>query len=1368
MKSNKVTLLLICILFSALLAEKVGSVRYTGYPEYLDGRIIKRDADIVALAEKLTAFDSTSSFTSGGGATSIMLVIDHSTSMFLNLVGNTNPQPKDKDGVRFSVASKLIDEIQKKSPETEIGISIFSSFLYFDPNDDDLIEPLASNPKYSRTFGGFIPLLKLNKEVTKGNNPGLTGAEVLKKYLETMDTTAEYKEKLNTFTRPKYEPTDGYLHPMRVNSEKKESAGTNIWAGYAAAKQAMQKSSVAPKNQYIIFFSDGDHDHVPDYAGPQGFGWEDEVAEQSPTTFCVYLEEKGVVWQMEKLLKLIRENGYSESNSLSSFKRITAGEAEVMKYLKDNVISKIVTNTTYVTPEEVTLNGTTTTNWIKAKDWFEFNDLFALKKGDTDFDMSLRYSRKVVDANSGKETPLSDTTVAVSFTISSSGGESLGDSLDTQYWGRELKLFKGTTEIVASDVIDETVTDLTVRFSSYEVDTTYDYSTIPVTVTTVHGSDKEEITLTKSGSLWSFDIPREEGNATSSDGTLQHQNPDTLVFTFRNPALSLDTLQIKRYYYQESSGITLQDASLFDTDADGISDSIAISFTGKDAETVKDKIVDALILAKDRDFTIDKSAISGSTLSLNVIQGNSAILTTTDKTDTVVVKSEVTLNDKLYLNPCRLTLSDKMAPVILSASVLDSADENGRDEMTVTFSEDCKESSLSDTPFELYSKDESKTYKAELKVFSFNNDKATFEIVTVDGRDRIEDGDSLRIESGGSKVVSDEVGNSQSNADNLRQEITVEIIDKAMRLGDALLFDTDANGSADKLELQIKGGDLSNDDVKDLISDLQFPVDRDFDILKSEYSSGTLFVTVKEQSGTIKTYTDKADTVTLIDTFFLKGSDAFIIPSKVSMIDKMAPVVMSAALIDSVKEGSRDELTVLVSEELNSFSTEIPFNFNAGNSEYDVSLSLMKANGTELLFEVTDVSGDGTIDEGDSLHFNSDESLSDVKGNNQGNNENIKREISVTLIEEGIKITDATYFDTNANGTIDLIRCPMYGKPELIEKYLDTIVMSLELNEDRDFDITRYYYLDGVLTLKVHEKSGEINTAVTSKDRVVLDTKITIEEDSIQILPCDISCVDSLAPVILEASVVDSQIVVLIGEKDSLYTNANGELRVTFSEKVDDHSMAEPFLFFHEKDEYGATVEAIEYNDDEVLYQILNIESVDKILDGDSIQIATDNSSDLVDLNEIAQENRDNIKREISVKTFYDTLRVPAPYGLTFTSTVLRRGYDEEDEHRGDDSIPQMVIIIEPDQKENFSDVDSLSGSLVLFDPVGNVVTKEMNFDFEADKKRLILFWDGKNMQKRNVGRGSCAVVAEVHMFFNGEHKETKVINVLVGIQEKK
>lgn len=1362
-------MLFLCILFSVVSAEKVSTFRYTGYPEYLNGRTIKRDADIVALAERLTAFDSSSSFTSGGGATSVMLVIDHSTSMLLNLVGNSNPLPKDPDGVRFAVTSKLIDEIQKKSPETEIGLSIFSSYLYLDPNDDPLIEELDTYKKYSGIQGGFLPLMALNKEVNIGNNSGMTGAEVLKKYLETRDTTVVYKGGTNNYKKLAYEPTNGLLDPLRVKEEFDKSSGTNIWAGFAAAKEAMLKSKVDKKNQFIVFLSDGDHSHVPSGAGPSGFGWEEIVAENCPTSFCVYFDVKGVAWPMENLLEDIQNNGYSSSNPLSSFKKMSAGEDEVMQYMKESVISKIVTNTTYVTPKEITMNGITTTNWIKDKDWFEFEDIFGLKKnGDTEFDISLRYSRKVIDANTGNETPLTDTTISIQFSVSESSGESINDSLDTRYWGRTLALFNGSTEIINSDIIDETMTDLTVTFEGYEVDTTYDYTTVPVTITTVNGNDEEVVTLTKSGSHWEYTIAREEGAESQGDGTLQHQNPDTLVFTFHNPDLPLDTLQIKRYYYQESSAITLKNASLHDVDANGTADSITIEFVGKDAESVKDEIVNALILPNDRDFTITKSEINGSELSLLVTENSGKIKTITDSIDTLVVENEIALNDKLFLNPCRLVLIDKMAPIVMSASVLDSAEESSRDELTVTFSEDILESSIGDNPFELYSIQDSKTFEASLSILAFNGDEVRFEILSLDGMDRIVQGDSIRIDASVNSIIADVKNNKQENDKNIRREINVEIIDKTMSLGDAVYFDTNADGFVDSISLDIRGGDLHGGDVDALVKVIKLPDHRDLKVEKSSFVSGLLAITVSENSGVIRTATDSQDALILRDTFFLDGSDAFIVPSTVSIEDKMAPVVMSASVVDSVKSGAMDILTLTVSEELSSFSTAEPFSFYTGTTAYSVTLSEISNSGTEFQFEILSVSGQDKILNGDSLHFNAGEAIEDIKGNGQSNSGNIKREINCTLIEEGIKITQALYFDTNADGLVDSILCPIYGKPDLIEKHIDTIVKTLEFNDERDFSIDSYFYAKKAVSLLVTENSGVVNTAVDENDKILLEKKITIEEDSTEILPFEVICEDKMAPVILTASVVDSQIVILFGEKDSLYTNANGELTVRFSEKVDDHSMDEPFNFYHEGNSYETLIEPIEFNGAEVIYQILSIDPREKVTTGDSINIVATKSSDLMDLNEIKQLNVKNIRREIAVETFFDTIRVPAPYELQFKSTVLSRGYGVEGEFRGDDSLQeQMVIIIEPDTKENFCDADSLVASLVIFDPVGNEVTEELPLNFDRDAKRLILFWDGKNLQERNVGRGSCAVVAKVTRFFEGEVKEQQVINALVGIREK-
>lgn len=1363
------TFISIVLMFSStVFGEKVGSIRYTGYPEYLDGRTILREDDIVALAEKITAFDSSSSFSSGGGATSVMLVMDHSTSMLLNLIGNSNPQPKDPQGVRYKVATKLIDELQKLSPETEVGLSIFSSYLYLDPNDDPLFEELNTYKEYSKIQGGFIPLLKLNKEVTKGNHAGMTGAEVIKKYLETRDTTLTYKGGINNFKKLAYEPTNSLLDPLRVKEVHNQSSGTNIWAGFAAAKEAMLKSSVPKQNQFIIFFSDGAHSHIPSGTGPGNNDWDEVTAPNVPTTFCVYFNVAGVAWPMEDFLEFIQTNNYSNSNPLSSFEKMSAGEDEVMEYMKKSVISKIVTNTTYVTPEEIMVNGVNCTNWIKAMDWFVFDDLWALNKGKTDFDIDLRYSRKVVDANSGDETPLPDTTVSIAFSVSESG-EDISDSLDVVYWGRRLKLFENANEVTASDIIDESMTDLRIQFESYEVDTTYEYDAVPVTVTTVNGSDSEKYTLVKNGSQWELEFTREEGGASSGDGTLQHQNPDTLVFTFNNPDLPLDTLQIKRYYYQESSGITLQSAALFDTDANGFADSIAIKFAGKDVETVKDKIVDAIVLPNDRDFDITGSTISGNILSLNVDEKSGTIKTITDSKDTLVVENEVVLNDKLFLNPCRLTLNDKMAPVVLSASVVDSADESGRDDLTVIFSEDITESSLASKPFELYSLDASNTYDVILAVLDFKDDEVLFEITSVNGRDRIAQGDSLRIKADASTIISDKKGNEQDNNKNLRREIDVEIIDKAMRLGDAAYFDRDANGFVDSLVIEIRGSSLDASDANALTKKLVLPTHRDLSVTANSYKNGELQLLVNERSGTVRTFTDERDTVALKDTFFLAGSDAFLIPSTIRVDDRIAPIVMEASVLDSAKEGSRDELTVILSEELKSISTDEPFSFYSGTDSYEVKLSLINENGTEYLFEIESVSGQSSIIQGDSLHFNGAINMSDEKNNTQNNGNNIKRKIDVTVIEEGIKITGAVYFDTNADGFIDSLSCAIYGKESLIEKHLNTIVNAIDLNDDRAFDIISSNYKNNEISLTIKEQSNTPQTAVTSKDVLRIKEKIEIETDSTIILSTEVPCKDSVAPVLLSASVVDSQIVVLVGEKDSVYTNANGELTVTFSEKVDDHFINEPFALYRDSDAFNTKVEPLTFDGDKVLYQILNIDEHDKIETGDSIHILDDESSDLVDLVDNKQLNEDNIKREIQVETFYDTIRVPAPYDLEFKSTVLQRGYNEEESRvREEDTVPHMVIIIEPDKKENFCDADSLEATLRIFDNVGNEVSEDLSMEFDSERKRLILFWDGKNLQGRNVGRGSCAIVAEIVRYFEGEVRDRKRMNTLVGVQEEK
>jgi len=589
-----------------LTGEEVGKFAYKGFPEYLDGRTIQRPDDIVALCESIPAFDSVSSFSSGG-ATSIMLVIDNSTSMFINLPDNSDPIPNDPDGVRYEVADALLDEIYKKSPTTEVGMSIFATHLYFDPGDDALIEEIQST-EYSLQ-GGYIPLLKLNEDVTVGNNSGMTGYEVLKEYLKVKNYTHTYQGIVNHYTNLVYLPSNASCDPLKVNH-----SGTNIWGGYQGVKEAMQNSSHTKENQYVIFLSDGEHLlHSDVDAGPHGFDWDDITAENAPTTFCVYIDpDDQITFPIEDFIECIQNNGYSANNPNSSFKQIQAGFDVIMNYLSSNVISQIITNLTQVTPKTCIVNGVTCPNpW--ADDAFMFDDLFALQNPSADFNYRITYGREeiIISGNDTTINPLQDTTVDINFTAHVSSGEDLGDSLELTFWGRNLDLFYNGTEIGENDVITDDMKDLEIRFESYRVDTLYDYQNMKIEVTHVQGSDKETFTLEDKGTYWAYTFPRTTGSANAGDNTLQHQNPDSIVLTFRNPDLPLDTLRVARYYYDESSGIKVTEGIYFDNTADGKVDSIFLAVTGDDFGSYVDAIMSNIELPAHRNFSVGSySAVS--------------------------------------------------------------------------------------------------------------------------------------------------------------------------------------------------------------------------------------------------------------------------------------------------------------------------------------------------------------------------------------------------------------------------------------------------------------------------------------------------------------------------------------------------------------------------------------------------------------------------------------------------------------------------------------------------------------------------------------------------------------------------------------
>ncbi len=137
------------LIFSAtfLPAEKVCKFTYIGTPENLnaDTLVLPIDSHVVAMSEYVyvgTPIDSLLNRQKN----SIFFIIDNSGSM-KNSYGN------DRWGSRYTVTHDLIDTIYNINPRMQVGLVIFGSHLFFDPDNDPVF---AKCPVYDT--GSFIPL----------------------------------------------------------------------------------------------------------------------------------------------------------------------------------------------------------------------------------------------------------------------------------------------------------------------------------------------------------------------------------------------------------------------------------------------------------------------------------------------------------------------------------------------------------------------------------------------------------------------------------------------------------------------------------------------------------------------------------------------------------------------------------------------------------------------------------------------------------------------------------------------------------------------------------------------------------------------------------------------------------------------------------------------------------------------------------------------------------------------------------------------------------------------------------------------------------------------------------------------------------
>jgi len=569
------------------------------------------------------------------------------------------------------------------------------------------------------------------------------------------------------------------------------------------------------------------------------------------------------------------------------------------------------------------------------------------------------------------------------------------------------------------------------------------------------------------------------------------------------------------------------------------------------------------------------------------------------------------------------------------------------------------------------------------------------------------------------------------------------------------------------------------------MDNIPLPAHRDFTVDNYIALAGGIGVSVTEKASAILTYCTSDDYIEVTDSIVL-SDDAVILPCKVDIIDSLAPIIMSATLIDSVKAGARDELTVVFSETIETVAEAEPFNFykTTQGIVYEATLSVLSQSNATGVFDVLSVTGTSEIVQGDSIRIDwaLTNKIGDGLGNSQDNPANIRREINVILVEEGLKLATGIYFDNNADGKIDSIFIGIYGE---IENYIDELMKEIVLPDYRDFTVNNAQYTTGGIGVDVSEGNAATLTFVNDDDVIKILNKVVLP-DSMIILAAEVKVIDSIAPVIMSASYVTTITYEQVGSTITLVNSGSDTLDVVLSETVETITRDMPFKFYctSQSMDYDAELAVVSQNANLGRFTVTSLTGVSRISVGDSIRVNWVYSNNVYDAIGNNQDNPKNIRRLIDVRVEKDTIYVPLDFKLIPKATILdlssKKGINlngikhipeisqvlQYMEQEGDGYIGLMIITLEPVPIENVSNQDSYTGILHIYDAVGNEVALDIPMGFDENTKQLIGLWNGRNTLDRIVGPGGYVAVMPVNFYLSGKLSHSKTIQKTIGVQE--
>lgn len=517
-------------------AGPICNLVFSQCPKGLTG-VINIPSDAIWLDSQIPVCTDTVAVQTGTNSLppSIVFIIDNSGSMSEGPVDN-HPNSTDPDEARFRVVREMLDTIAKVSPNTEVGLSIFSRRLQFDVRDNPTFFKTAF-PGDTSQFDAYVPLTKLNF-LFAGNRTGLDTLKSLLAYTGNGNLT-------HATTRPV-----GRLNLVGIAANNVRS-GTDITLGFDAAKLAM-KDAVAPKaDQYFIFLSDGEPSSLDEIRKSRENDFQNQL--DAPTTFTVFFKKESEQnpnppTSIVTMTASIKNNGYSTSNiNSAAFTSNTPG-SQLANLLQTKVLTPIFANTpAKATKAVLAVKDTLYPN--TALDATKFTFAKRIPLSPTQTAVKLTYTYQYTDSGKAKTKDVDYT-----FTLNRvAAGTPLSAGLATQCQDQgNIALFNSGTEVKVVNA-DHNNLDIRLILATGEA-----CNNCKVEVKPNKSLDKESITLVPGAGYQTGNFGRETINTPKpGDGKLQNMPTDSIIVTYVNPDNPLDIIRKAFPYVDISTVVTL-------------------------------------------------------------------------------------------------------------------------------------------------------------------------------------------------------------------------------------------------------------------------------------------------------------------------------------------------------------------------------------------------------------------------------------------------------------------------------------------------------------------------------------------------------------------------------------------------------------------------------------------------------------------------------------------------------------------------------------------------------------------------------------------------------------------------------------------